>query len=61
MHIALSLAYLDDADAEPDPVMLVPYDWDSVRTWAVERSKELLADVVQEPFPEKDNNGNRSL
>lgn len=35
--VAKGLAYFDDADEEPDPKMLVPYDWGRIkRHWVAE-------------------------
>lgn len=39
MMVLRSLVYFDDADAQPDPVMLVPYDWRKV--------KKLILDEVK--------------
>jgi len=46
VHLLRSLAYFEDAEAEPDPVMLVPYSWDRVRRYALEQSQELLDGIA---------------
>ena len=39
-HVARSLAWFEDADAEPDPVLLVPADWSQVRRFFREKLGE---------------------
>ncbi len=46
VHIARSLAYFEDAEAEPEPVMLVPYAWEQVRRYALDASQALLDRIV---------------
>jgi len=46
LHIIKSLAYFDDADAEPDPIMLVPYDWPAVREYCARQADALLAEII---------------
>jgi hypothetical protein len=49
VHLLRSLAYFEDAEAEPDPVMLVPYSWERVRRYALDQSQELLDGIAFEP------------
>ncbi|MDZ4168057.1 MAG: nucleotidyl transferase AbiEii/AbiGii toxin family protein [Coriobacteriia bacterium] len=46
VHLLRSLAYFDDAESEPEPVMLVPHDWGLVRTYAIAESTALLAEIA---------------
>lgn len=46
LHIIKSLAYFDDADAEPDPIMLVPYEWPAVREYCARQADALLAEII---------------
>ncbi len=46
VHILKSLAYFEDAESEPDPVMLVPYDWDSVREYCLAQADTLLDEIL---------------
>lgn len=48
VHIARSLAYFDDAESEPDPVMLVPYSWSRIRTFALAESSALVTELAGE-------------
>ena len=47
VHILRALAYFEDAEAEPPPVMLVPYEWADVRHYCLEQSRALLAEVLE--------------
>ncbi len=44
-HILRSLTFFEDADAEPDPVMLKPWSWESIKSYflaeAIKAAKEL--------------------
>lgn len=42
VHIARSLAYFEDAEAEPDPAMLSPYDWPEIRRFFLSEAREML-------------------
>ncbi len=46
VHLMRSLAYFEDAQAEPDPVMLVQYSWERVRRYALEQSQNLLEEIA---------------
>lgn len=46
VHVLRSLAYFEDAEAEPDPVMLVPYDWAKVREYCITEAGALLEEVL---------------
>jgi hypothetical protein len=46
VHVLRSLAYFDDAEAEPDPIMLVPYDWSVVRGYCLRQADALLDEIV---------------
>ncbi|MFZ5633365.1 MAG: nucleotidyl transferase AbiEii/AbiGii toxin family protein [Bacillota bacterium] len=41
-HLLKSLAYFEDADREPDPEMLKPVNWDSIKQYFLQQQKELL-------------------
>jgi len=47
VHILRSLAYFEDAESEPEPVMLVPYDWRDVRRYCLDQSRALLGEVLE--------------
>jgi hypothetical protein len=42
VHIARSLAYFVDAEAEPDPAMLSPYDWPEIRRFFLSEARDIL-------------------
>lgn len=42
VHVARSLAYFEDAEAEPEPIMLASYSWQRVRRYALDHSQALL-------------------
>ncbi len=42
-HRLRSLAYFDDAEREPMPDMLVPFDWDEARRFFTAEARRLLA------------------
>jgi len=46
VHVLRSLAYFDDAEAEPDPFMLVPYDWAVVREYCLRQADTMLDEIV---------------
>ncbi len=46
VHILRSLAYFEDAEAEPDPVMLVDYDWLAVREYCLQQAEALLDEIL---------------
>ncbi len=48
VHILRSLAYFDDAEQEPEPVMLVPYEWDDVRRYSLNEAQALLDEILGE-------------
>lgn len=47
VHLLRALAYFEDAESEPQPVMLAPYDWADVRRYCLEQSRALLAEVLE--------------
>lgn len=47
VHVLRSLAYFEDAEAEPDPVMLTPCDWRDVRRYCLDQSQALLAEILE--------------
>jgi hypothetical protein len=47
MHIVRSLAYFDDAEREPEPRMLVPFDWQEARAYCLAQSRELLGRIIE--------------
>ncbi|MDP2182267.1 MAG: nucleotidyl transferase AbiEii/AbiGii toxin family protein [Actinomycetota bacterium] len=46
VHILNSLAYFEDAELEPDPIMLVPYEWRAVREYCAKQAEALLDDIL---------------
>lgn len=44
MMVLRSLVFFEDAEAEADPVMLIPYDWNSVKAQIVAETRKLLSD-----------------
>ncbi len=46
IHILRSLAYFEDAEAEPDPEMLVGYEWGIVREYCLNQAMELLDEIT---------------
>ena len=41
-HILKSLTYFDDAEAEPLPQMLVPFDWDECKAFFVRHARSII-------------------
>ncbi len=41
-HIVKSLVYFEDADAEPDPIMLVPYSWTDAKEYFMNKCLKML-------------------
>lgn len=41
-HIVKSLAYFEDAEKEPDPIMLIPYSWEEVKNYFVDECRKML-------------------
>lgn len=41
MHIVQSLTYFDDAECEPDLIMMVEIDWEEIKTMFINMQKEL--------------------
>lgn len=48
VHILRSLAYFGDAEADPNPVMLVEYDWCAVREYCLRQADALLDEIIGE-------------
>lgn len=46
VHILRSLAYFEDAEAEPDPVMLAEYEWGAVREYCLQQADALLDEIL---------------
>jgi hypothetical protein len=46
VHVLRALAYFDDAEVEPDPIMLVPYDWATVREYCLRQAGALLDEII---------------
>jgi len=42
LHILKSLVYFDDADGNPDPVMLVDFDWEKIKVFLEKEVRNLL-------------------
>jgi Nucleotidyl transferase AbiEii toxin, Type IV TA system len=47
VHIARSLAYFDGAEREPEPRMLVPFDWLEARAYCLAQSRDLLRRIIE--------------
>ena len=47
VQVLRSLAYFDDAEQEPDPVMLVPYEWDDVQRYSMSEAQALLDEILE--------------
>ena len=43
MHILKSLAYFEDADRDPDPIMMVQIEWEDVKTKLMAEAHRLVA------------------
>ena len=41
-HILKSLAYFDDAEKEPMPRMLIPFDWDECKAFFVRQARAII-------------------
>jgi hypothetical protein len=46
VHVLRSLAFFEDAEAEPDPIMLAAYDWAAVREYCLQQADALLDEIV---------------
>lgn len=46
VHVLRSLAFFEQAEAEPHPLMLVPYDWPTVREYCLRQADALLDEIV---------------
>ncbi len=46
VHVLRSLAFFEDAETEPDPIMLVDYDWNAVREYCLRQADALLDEIV---------------
>jgi hypothetical protein len=46
VHVLCSLACFDDAEAEPDSIMLAAYDWPVVREYCLRQADALLDEIV---------------
>jgi hypothetical protein len=46
VHVLRSLAYFEDAEAEPEPMMLVQYEWSIVREYCLRQADALLEEIV---------------
>lgn len=44
MMVLRSLVYFQDAEVQSDPVMLIPYNWESIKKLILEETKKLLRD-----------------
>lgn len=42
MMVLRSLVYFQDAELQPDPIMLVPYNWDSIKKLILDEVKKIL-------------------
>ena len=42
MMVLRSLVYFQDAEVQPDPVMLIPYNWDSIKKLILNETKKFL-------------------
>ncbi len=48
VHILRSLSYFEDAEQEPDPVMLVDYEWGAVRSDCEAQADALLDEILSD-------------
>ncbi|MDP2232462.1 MAG: nucleotidyl transferase AbiEii/AbiGii toxin family protein, partial [Actinomycetota bacterium] len=48
VHLIRALAYFDDAEAEPDPEMLVDYEWQAVKAYCTQQSRAMLDEIQDE-------------
>ncbi len=48
--IIKSLTYFANAENEPDPIMLVPYNWDEIKKFFIKESKKLLEHILKNTF-----------
>jgi hypothetical protein len=46
VHVLRSLAFFEDAETEPDPIMLATYDWAAVREYCLRQADALLEEIV---------------
>lgn len=44
MMVLRSLVYFHDAEVQPDPVMLIPYNWENIKKVILEETKKILID-----------------
>jgi hypothetical protein len=42
MMVLRSLVYFEDAEAQSDPVMLIPYKWESIKRLILDETKKFL-------------------
>jgi hypothetical protein len=42
MHILKSLVYFADADSDPDPLMLVDFDWGKIKLFIEHETKKII-------------------
>ncbi|MFD2201867.1 nucleotidyl transferase AbiEii/AbiGii toxin family protein [Shivajiella indica] len=42
MMVIRSLVYFEDAEAQADPVMLIPYEWESIKKLILDETKKIL-------------------
>lgn len=54
VHLMRSLAYFDDAESEPGPVMLVPYEWSAVREYCLEQADSIPRGITDPRPPRTD-------
>ncbi|MHB8869891.1 MAG: nucleotidyl transferase AbiEii/AbiGii toxin family protein [Thermoleophilia bacterium] len=47
VHLIRSLAYFADAESEPGPRMLVPFEWREAREHALTQSQALLQEIIE--------------
>ncbi len=47
VHLIRSLAYFADAESEPEPRMLVPFEWREAREHALAQSRALLQEIIE--------------
>lgn len=46
IHVLRSLAFFEDAEAEPEPIMLAGYDWPAVREYCLRQADALLDEIL---------------
>lgn len=46
-HVIKSLAYFDDAENDPEPIMLKELNWEDVKEFFIKQEKQLFSKFVR--------------